>query len=227
MSHNVLTGLADMSRRQRLRDGPVFPRLRVLRLCHNRLAGPLPCFLRRIQGLAVLELQGNCFTGSLAPLLPLTTPPPVGSPPPALPGLAGLAPFVRPVAAVRQVLAGPLAQLRHLDLSMNRLSGPLPESLAELRTLQYLSLHGNCRLAGPLPVAALLHLRNLRSLELHGTGLQLGRGVPATTATEAQLVRALATGLHCRRPLRFSDRSTLLDRSFEGKWGAAREDTTY
>ena len=65
---------------------------------------------------------------------------------------------------------GNLAHLNALDLAANNLTGSVPPEFGALRRLRRLSLATNAELSGPLP-ASLANLRSLREIRTRGTGL--------------------------------------------------------
>ncbi|XP_022728230.1 probably inactive leucine-rich repeat receptor-like protein kinase IMK2 [Durio zibethinus] len=121
-----------------LATGPIPPqlgqltRLRVISLTNNRLTGPIPTSFSTLPYLHTLDLSSNQLTGSIPP------------------GLTKL-PFLKVLILSSNELTGELprtvsAQLLHLDLKKNHISGPLPRLPS---TLRYLSVSGNS-MWGPL-----------------------------------------------------------------------------
>ncbi|GAB4847783.1 hypothetical protein Ancab_026846 [Ancistrocladus abbreviatus] len=135
--------------------GPIPPQLdrlvnlRVLSLTHNRLTGPIPATITALRNLHTLDLGYNQLTGSI---------------PPSLPGLTQLKVLVLASNLLSGALPHAPSQLLHMDLKLNRLTGPLlPSSLPS--TLRYLSLSGNA-MWGPLNNGLLEPLSELVYLDL-------------------------------------------------------------
>lgn len=57
---------------------------------------------------------------------------------------------------------GNIQTLQHLDLSQNKLSGPVPDQLAYLNRLLYLDLSNN-KLTGPMPTS-FINMTNLQAM---------------------------------------------------------------
>eukprot|EP00850_Spirogloea_muscicola_P018115 SM000162S02393 [mRNA] locus=s162:272236:278270:- [translate_table: standard] len=135
------------------------PHLEALDVSGNRLAGNVPAGLSLLLGLTVLSFSWNAGIGGPLP-----------------PSLGQLGSLQRLRAASCNLSGGvPAAlfprgsRLVELDLSSNRLVGPLPTSLANAEGLINLRLQGNV-LSDAIPpqIGALLHLGNL---ELQGNRL--------------------------------------------------------
>ncbi|EOX93227.1 Leucine-rich repeat - like 10 [Theobroma cacao] len=118
--------------------GPIPPQLgqltslRVISLTNNRLTGPIPTSFSSLPYLHTLDLSSNQLTGSIPP------------------GLSKL-PSLKVLILSSNELRGKLprtvsAQLLHMDLKKNSISGPLPKLPL---TLRYLSVSENS-MWGPL-----------------------------------------------------------------------------
>ncbi|MBA0880275.1 hypothetical protein Goshw_001805 [Gossypium schwendimanii] len=118
--------------------GPIPPKLgqltslRVISLTNNRLTGPIPPSFSTLPFLHTLDLSSNRLTGSIPP------------------GLTKL-PSLKVMVLSWNELTGELprtvsAQLLHLDLKKNKISGPLPRLPS---TVRYLSVSENW-MWGPL-----------------------------------------------------------------------------
>lgn len=119
--------------------GPIPPQLgllqnlRVISLTNNRLTGSIPVSVSSLANLHTLDLSYNLLTGSIPP------------------GLKTGLPRLKVLILSSNRLTGHLpdlpAQLLHLDLKRNRISGTLPVQMP--LTLRYLSLSVN-KMWGPL-----------------------------------------------------------------------------
>ena len=100
----------------------------------NELTGAIPSELGRLANLTTLDLAINELTGGIPPEL------------------------------------GNLTGLSALDLAANNLTGSVPPEFGALSQLNRLSLAANPGLSGPLPTS-LANLRSLREIQTGGTGL--------------------------------------------------------
>ena len=145
-------------------SGPIPPelgnlaRLLVLTLKNNALSGPIPPELDNLVSLSVLDLRENALSGPI---------------PPELGNLARLTRLNLSDNALSGSIApelGRLVSLNRLELGRNELSGGIPPGLSTLSNLSELSLAANARMSGPIP-ASLTELRSLRSFHTGGTKL--------------------------------------------------------
>ncbi|KAI7750469.1 hypothetical protein M8C21_028940 [Ambrosia artemisiifolia] len=111
--------------------------LEVLELYDNKLNGPIPESIGKLNNLRVLILSSNQFTGSI---------------PKALERLRSLEVLVLSKNGLTGPVPSFLGKLTKLDLSYNQLSGSIPESLGRLTGLTLLRLASNL-LTGPIPVS--------------------------------------------------------------------------
>ena len=169
-------------------SGPIPPELGNLAeltgllLYHTDLSGPIPSELGQLANLEVLNLQDNRISGTIPPKLGelgslrwvvLSGNQLSGSIPSRLGELDKLSWLYlndNQLSGSIPSGLGRLAYLRGLHLDFNRLSGPVPPAFGEMTYLSRLSLGGNERLRGRLPLA-LAQLRNLDVLVTSGTGL--------------------------------------------------------
>ncbi|WOL16476.1 leucine-rich repeat receptor-like kinase protein THICK TASSEL DWARF1 [Canna indica] len=144
----ALRGLRTLDLSSNLLSGPVLaalfrlPELRTVILARNRLSGPVPAAVSGGALLLRLDLGSNAFTGAV-PSLP--------------PSLLYLSLASNHLSGRIDRVLPRLTRLNFLDLSMNRLSGPIPGviftfPLSTLR-LQRNMFSGEVRPAGPLRVA--------------------------------------------------------------------------
>ncbi|MES0344099.1 MAG: BTAD domain-containing putative transcriptional regulator [Anaerolineales bacterium] len=114
-----------------------------LELAENQLQGHLPAELVNLDNLLILDLHDNQLTGSIPPEL------------------------------------GNLNDLVDLNLSFNHLEGSIPPELGNLHNLLFLRLAGNNRLGGPIP-QEIGDLKNLDGLSLSSFngGTQLSGRIP-------------------------------------------------
>ena len=144
--------------------GPIPPELgdlsdlEVLDLSHNQMLHPLPPELGGLRDLRMLDLGHNRFTDPL---------------PPELGGLVELRALYldhnRLTGPLPPELGG-LARLEILALSRNEFAGSVPAELGSLAGLSKLDLEANPAMSGPLPTS-LTNLRSLEALYTRGTGL--------------------------------------------------------
>lgn len=151
-------------------------------LGYNELTGPIPREIARLPELTELHLAHNALTGRIPPeigrlselrSLALWSNELEGRIPPELGDLSRL----RELKLERNALRGPipaslgnLPYLELLSLSQNDLSGPVPAELSGLALLRELTVNGNPRLSGLLPVG-LKDLARLTTLNAGGTAL--------------------------------------------------------
>ena len=129
-----------------------------VRASNNRLSGPLPAEVGRWRQLTFLGLDNNQLTGPL-------------------PDSLGYCARLGTLSVSRNQFTGSLAllarlaNLREVNASQNRFSGPLPLGFGMLADLQYVYLDEN-RLTGPLPAApgAWPALRHLTLVNNHVSG---------------------------------------------------------
>ncbi|XP_074561862.1 uncharacterized protein LOC141818231 [Curcuma longa] len=150
-------------------SGPIPPslsslrRLRTLDISSNLLSGPIPAALLRLPELHTVILAGNRLSGSIpspaSPLLrlDLARNALTGAVPPLPPSLLYLSLAANRLSGWVDRVLPRLTRLNFLDLSMNRLSGPVPGAIftfpvASLR-LQRNQFAGDLRPAGQLAVA--------------------------------------------------------------------------
>ena len=137
--------------------------LQYMALDTNRLTGPIPS-LSALSQLSDCELYDNAFSG-------------------AVPSLAGLA-NLRVLLLSNNRLTGPFPDptgtaLETLDLDYNALTGSLPSSVGNAKTLRYLLMAGN-DLVGALPSS----LSNLTNLVAGGSDFRYN-GLYSTSASLA------------------------------------------
>ena len=145
-------------------SGPIPPELgnlgnlRWLHLNDNQLSGSIPAELGGLDELIQLRLNGNQLSGPIPPALG------------ALDNLRGLYLQDNRLSDSIPSWLGDLAFLRVLHLDFNQLSGPVPPALSGIRRLEQLTLGGNEKLAGRLPLV-LSQLGRLDVLVASDTGL--------------------------------------------------------
>eukprot|EP00934_Nitzschia_sp_Nitz4_P004787 Nitzschia sp. Nitz4//scaffold89_size161592//42307//44354//NITZ4_002368-RA/size161592-snap-gene-0.171-mRNA-1//-1//CDS//3329559586//4777//frame0 len=133
-----------------------WPFLLELDVSNNFLTGPLPEFLLNHADLIVLDVNSNDLTGDV----PLTSD--------SIP--------LQYLSLYKNQFQGPMESvahmeaLRHLDVSFNELTGPIPSDLNQLTDLRYLSMSGNSFEAGPL--VNLESLTKLRELSMKSCNLK-------------------------------------------------------
>ena len=132
--------------------------LEELGLAWNRMTGTIPPEIGNLADLEHLRLEANELTGAI--------PPELGK----LSSLISLGLEVNELTGEIPPELGNLASLNALDLAANNLTGPVPPELGALRRLRTLSLATNAGLSGPLPTS-LVNLRSLREIRTRGTGL--------------------------------------------------------
>ena len=133
-------------------------RLTELWIAGNELTGTIPPELGNIVGLELLRLEANELTGAI--------PPEIGN----LTSLFSLDLEANKLTGTIPPEFGNLASLAALDLAANNLTGSIPPEIGALRRLRRLSLATNAGLSGPLPTS-LANLRSLREIQTSGTGL--------------------------------------------------------
>ena len=140
-------------------SGPIPPelgnlaKLSVLWLDENELSGPIPPELGNVPNLSTLNLNDNELSGPI--------PPELGN----LVELGSLFLGINELSGPIPPELGGLASLSHLYLNHNELSGSIPPEFGGLSKLVRLVLAGNAGMSGPLPTS----LTNLRSLETFAT----------------------------------------------------------
>ena len=135
-----------------------FGRLRWLQLDHNQLRGEIPESLGGLSSLTRLDLSHNGLSGSI---------------PPILGDLSDLTFLDLSNNGLHGHIPPQLGALRALErafFSNNLFGGPIPPGLGGMISLWQLDLGYNTQLTGSLPIE-IIHLTNLRSLTLTGTGL--------------------------------------------------------
>jgi hypothetical protein len=133
-------------------------RLSELWIAGNRVTGAIPPELGNLASLEHLSLAGNQLTGAIPPELGKLT------------RLISLRLEANELAGAIPPELGSLASLIALDLAANSLTSSVPAELGALRRLRTLSLATNSGLSGPLPTS-LASLRSLHTLQTSGTGL--------------------------------------------------------
>ncbi|CAA7409298.1 unnamed protein product [Spirodela intermedia] len=163
---------------------PYFPNIVVLFLRMNHIHGYLPKQLCEMQYLRLLDLSGNNLSGKLLPCLhnisswrskildraasasysSFTSDIGWQS---LIPSHSGLS--LKSKNSIREYKGEPLQWMTHLDLSMNMISGIIPQEIGELHGLQSLDLSKN-HIQGSLP-KSMADMYNLQSLDLSHNGL--------------------------------------------------------
>ena len=132
--------------------------LRGLSLNDNDLKGAIPPELGNLANLQYLFLAGNRLTGSI---------------PSTLSNLASLRSLLLARNGLTGPLPtklGGLSELERLYVGHNDLTGPVPQEFGALTGLRELAFSGNIDLSGALP-SSLTNLRSLETLEATGTQL--------------------------------------------------------
>ena len=133
-------------------------RLIELWLAGNGLTGTIPPELSNLASLEHFRLEANALTGAI--------PSGLGK----LNSLISLDLEVNELTGAIPSELGNLSSLNALDLGANNLTGSVPPELGALSRLRRLSLATNPGLSGPLPTS-LANLRSLREIQTSGTGL--------------------------------------------------------
>ncbi|KAI8905430.1 hypothetical protein EDD86DRAFT_193849 [Gorgonomyces haynaldii] len=146
--------------------------LQVLRLNSNKLNGSIPSELSRLTKLENLQVQDNLLSGNVPDLsdLPLTSV-----------GLHNNQLF----GPLPDNSIGALSKLSELDLSLNALTGSIPQEWENLK-LKSINLDGN-KLTGPVPSAWASLV--LTSCQLNGLCLNAGSVVPPSCGVLPQCTR--------------------------------------
>ncbi|KAL3908391.1 MAG: hypothetical protein SGILL_008500 [Bacillariaceae sp.] len=181
LTHLILPFNADLSSESSLDGVHMLEYLTDLEFQYCSLAGPIPDWLGNLRQLTNLSLGNNAFTGTLGQnFFKLSNLNLLGMDDNDLSG--PIAPF----AALSNLeslylednefsgeLAGSLfsswTKMIELDLSFNKLDGPLPSNMWSIDTLQVIDIHGN-DFVGPIPDITAPH-ENLYFLALHDNRL--------------------------------------------------------
>ena len=132
--------------------------LRRLALHGNLLTGPIPPALGRLSMLEDLLLAGNSLAGAI--------PSELGD----LARLRWLSLDDNALTGPMPPELGELAALEQLHLSVNNLTGAVPPGFGGLMSLRELLLRDNPDMSGPLP-ETITQLTSLEAIQTHGTGL--------------------------------------------------------
>ena len=156
LSHNQLTGDIRLGLEPQV-AAKTLSALRVLTLAHNKLIGPIPLWITRLESLQVLDLSFNTLIGSIPVDLHSLLGYKVLSS-----NLGGSNDFtlVQTVNLTTQKYTYFLQTTTYIDLSSNALTGDIPPSIVQLSGLLYLYLSNN-KLTGNIPTS----LGNLSQLE--------------------------------------------------------------
>ncbi|XP_059642727.1 MDIS1-interacting receptor like kinase 2-like [Cornus florida] len=147
--------------------GPIPPsighisNLTLLDLSRNRLDGLIPPEVGLLTKLIRISVRSNSIQGSIPPEignlknlteLDFSFNQLIGSIPSSLGHLTNLVSLslARNVINFSLNQASPLSKLRYLDVSQNKLSGPIPSNIINWSNLEYLDLSRN-KLSGPIP----------------------------------------------------------------------------
>ncbi|CAA6672142.1 unnamed protein product [Spirodela intermedia] len=162
---------------------PYFPNIVVLSLRMNHIHGYLPKQLCEMQHLRLLDLSGNNLSGKILPCLHN-----ISSWRSKILDWDASASYssvtyyfgwkyaiqsdsslsLKSKNSIRQYNGEPLQWMTHLDLSMNMISGIIPQEIGELQGLQSLDLSKN-HIQGSLP-KSMADMDNLESLDLSHNG---------------------------------------------------------
>ncbi|KAL2650724.1 hypothetical protein R1flu_018852 [Riccia fluitans] len=179
LSHNLLDSGAPVG------TVPANPKLQILDLSYNQIAGPIPSWLSSVTSLTTLDISNNKFNaGEISA------------------SLLGL-PVLETLKAFNNLLNSPLPTLaftsaiRYLDLHSLRLTGTIPaDFFPKFPDLDYLDLSQNV-LQGPLP-SNIAQLTNLFHVDLSSN--KLDGQVPDLSAL-TQLVYLNLTGNMFQEPV--------------------------
>lgn len=136
----------------------------------NSLQGAIPAWLSTMKKLSYVKIRSNKLSGEIPPAL-------------------AASPALFYLDAADNGLSGPLPRfgerLGVLDVSGNKLSGPIDEALGGAVGLQVVGLSGNPGLCGPVPSSA----RWAVGFSAEGTGLgkpcAAGSSAPSPSSAEA------------------------------------------
>ncbi|XP_040372149.1 receptor-like protein 53 isoform X1 [Rosa chinensis] len=129
--------------------------LQTLDLYSNSISGPLPTSIGSLSNLQTLDLSSNSISGPL--------PTSIGS----LSNLQTLDLSSNSISCPLPTSIGNLSNLQALYLSSNSISGPLPTWIGSLSNLQNLELADNSKMNGTIP-ESIGQLRELEYLYLYG-----------------------------------------------------------
>ncbi|CDP11033.1 unnamed protein product [Coffea canephora] len=155
------------------------PKLRVLEIQYNQLVGPLPWALFNLSSLQTIAFTNNSLSGYLPTRIC-----------DYLPQLQGLYLSWNYFEVPQEV--GNLSKLEVIQLSSNRLTGPITPKLFNISTLQFISLSENS-FSGELPWTLGVSLPNLEELYLGGNRFT---GAILTSISNASRLRVLDIGIN-------------------------------
>ncbi|CAD6239777.1 unnamed protein product [Miscanthus lutarioriparius] len=139
-------------------------KLTYLDLSYCNFSGPIPSIIGNLIQLEELTLSWNYLTGNIPESLF------------ALPALQYLYLDTNQLSGSLEDFPHPLysglSQINTIILSDNQLAGPIPESLFQLRNLQYLYLDSN-KLMGTIKLSSIWGLTNLTELDLSNNLISL------------------------------------------------------